>query len=99
MREKFLFVIDVDAYNIEENESKYLIFALAENNKKQKTYKNLWGQVKKQINAINSGESIEYKDDFMKIRLGSYDDPPFNKILCFSLLNILCESVFQIENG
>ena len=34
----------------------------------------------------------------MKIRLDSYDDLPLNKILCFSALNILCESVFQTKN-
>ena len=34
----------------------------------------------------------------MKIRLDSHDGLPLNKVLCFSVLNILCESVFQIEN-
>ena len=36
----------------------------------------------------------------MKIRLDSYDDDdlPLNKILCFSELNIIVESVFQIKN-
>ena len=33
----------------------------------------------------------------MKIRLDSYDDLPLNKILCFSVLNIQCESV-QAKN-
>ena len=33
----------------------------------------------------------------MKIKLGSYDnDLPLNKVLCFSVLNIIVESVFQI---
>ena len=61
-------------------------------------YKKLWSEIKKQVNAINSCESIKYKKDPMKIRLDSYDDLPLNKMLCFSDLNILCESVFQIEN-
>ena len=34
----------------------------------------------------------------MKIRLDSYDDLLLNKILCFSVLNILYESVFQTKN-
>ena len=34
----------------------------------------------------------------MKIRLDSYDDLSLNKILCFSILNILCEPVFQLES-
>ena len=50
------------------------------------------------MKAINSGESIKYKNDFMKIRLDSYDHLSLNKILYFPVLNILCESVFQIEN-
>ena len=63
-------------------------------------YKNFWSEIKKQIKAINSGESIKYKNDFIKIRLDSYDDDglPLNKILCFSELDITVESVFQIEN-
>ena len=62
---------DLDAYIIEENQNKYLIFVLTENNKKLlELYK-------------------KYKNDFIKIRLDSYDDLPLNKILCFSVLNIL----------
>ena len=34
----------------------------------------------------------------MKIRLDSYDDLPLNKILCFSVLDIIIESVFQNKN-
>ena len=61
--------------------------------------KNLWSEIEKQIKAINSGESIKYKNDFMKSRFGLYDDDlPLNKILCFSDLDIIVESVFQIEN-
>ena len=34
----------------------------------------------------------------MQIRLDSHGDLPLNKILCFSVLNIIVESVFQTEN-
>ena len=34
----------------------------------------------------------------MKIRLDLYGDLPLNKILCFSVLDVIVESVFQIEN-
>ena len=44
-------------------------------------------------------ESIKYMNAFMKIKVDSHDDLPLNKILCFSVLNILCESVFQIESN
>ena len=95
---------NVDAYIVEENENKYLIFALTKNNTKVlQLHKKLWNEFEKQIKAINSCEcnsieSTKYRDDFMKIRLDSHDDLPLNKILCFSVLNILCESVFQIKN-
>ena len=90
---------DIDAYIIEENENKYLIFALTENNRKMfEMYKKLWGEVKKQIEC-NSNDSIKYEKDPMKIRLDSYDDNlPLNNILWFSDLNILVESVFQIKD-
>ena len=89
----------INAYIIEENENKYLIFTFTEDNKEVlELYKKLWSKIKKQVKAINSSESIKYKNDFIKIRLDSYDDLPSNKILCFSVLNIVVESVFQIEN-
>ena len=69
-------------------------------NKKEvlESYRKFWSKIKKQIKAINSDESIKYKNDFMKIRLNSYDDLTLDKILCFSVLDIIVESVFQIEN-
>ena len=61
----------VDAYIIEENKDKYLVFALREYNKKMlKMYKKLCSEVKKQIEC-NSTESIKYEKDPMKIRLDS----------------------------
>ena len=59
-------------------------------------YKKLWSEIKKQIKAINSSKSIKFK--IMKIRFDSYYYLPLDKILYFSVLDILCESLFQIEN-
>ena len=56
-------------------------------------YKKFWSEIKKQIKGINSGESIKYKNDFMEVRLDSCDDLPLNKTLCFSVLDIIVESV------
>ena len=92
---------DVDAYIIEENENKYLIFALTEKNRKLlELYKRLRREIKKQIKAINSGESVKYKNDFMKIIIDSYDDDDLllKKILYFSELVMIVKSVFQIKN-
>ena len=71
---------------------------MTENNKEVlDAYKKPWSKIKKQIKSI-CGKSIKYKNDFMKIRLDSYDDLPLDKILCFSVLNILCEFVLQTKN-
>ena len=36
----------------------------------------------------------------MKIKFDSYDDvSPLGKVLCFSVLNIIVKSVFQIEDN
>ena len=85
----------VDAYTIKENENKYLIFALTEDKEEVlEQYKKLWSKIKKQIKAINSGESIIYNNDFMKIRLDSYDGLPLNKKLCLSDLEYNCRICF-----
>ena len=42
----------------------------------------------------------KYKEDFMKIKLDSYDDGlPLGKILSFFCLNIVVKSAFQFEDG
>ena len=79
----------------------YLVFALAKKNKGVLgDYRKLWNEIKKQIKAINNGESIKYEKDTVKIRLGLYDDDlPLNKILSISVLNIVVKPVFQNENN
>ena len=69
----------------------------------------LWSKIKNQIkcnpieiinsNKCNSTKSITYEKDSMKIRFDSYDnDLPLDKMLCFSDLNKIVESVFQIKD-
>ena len=90
---------EVDAYFTEKNENKYLVFALTENIKKiLGLYKRLWSKIKKQVKTINSAKSIKYKKDFMKIKVDSNDDLPFNKISYITVLAIIVKSVFQIKN-
>ena len=62
-------------------------------------YEKLWSEVKNQVEC-NSTESVKYEKDPMKTRLDSYDDDlPLNKILWFSDLYIIEESVFQIKDN
>ena len=59
-----------DAYIIEENGNKYLIFVSKKKNKKVlEIYKKLGNKIRRQIKVINGGESIKYNKDFMKIGL------------------------------
>ena len=79
-----------------------------------KMCKNLWSKFKKQIecnsvecnsietinrNKCNSTKSIDNEKDPIKIKFDSYDDDiSLNKILWFSDLNIIVESVFRIKD-
>ena len=60
-------------------------------------YKKLWSKIKKQIKTVNSGESIKYKDDFMKIRLDSYNDLSLNKAIYFLVLDIIVDLFFRLK--
>ena len=53
----------------------YLVFASKEKKKEAlKNYTKLWEETKQQIELINDDEPIEYKEDFIKIRIESDDD-------------------------
>ena len=78
-----LILNDVDGYIIEiSNENKTLVFALIKNNKKVLSiYRKILNETKNQIETINGGESIKYKNNFMKIKFDSNDDGlPLGKI-------------------
>ena len=68
---------NVDAYIEENNDDKYLIFALADRNQEAlENYTELCDEIKDQTELINGNNPIEYKKDFMKIRFESDDDLP-----------------------
>ena len=93
-----LILNDVDEYIIEKsNENEYLVFALIKSNKKVLgIYRKIWNEIKNQIETINGGESIKYKNNFMKIKFDSNDDGlPLGKILSISILSIVVKSVFR----
>ena len=53
----------------------YLVFASKEKKKEAlKNYTKLWEETKQQIELINDDEPIEYREDFIKIRIESDDD-------------------------
>ena len=86
---------NVDVYIEENNEDKYLIFALTDKNKEAlENYTELWDEIKGQIELISGKEPTEYKKNFMKIRFESDDDLPLGKILNIPASLIIVRSVF-----
>ena len=81
------------------NEIKHLVLDdIGENKEILEKYEEVWEDIKKEIEIINSGEKIEYGKDFKNIRLESNDDLPLNKPIKLRLLTIIIRSVFS-ENG
>ena len=95
----YLVFNNVNAYIEENNEYKYLIFALTNKNKESlENYTELWDGLKDQIELITGNKPIEYKKDFMKIRFES-DDLTLGKILNIPVCIIVARSVFQENNN
>ena len=69
-----------------------------ENKEVFKKYEEVWEGIKKEIEAINGGEKVEYGKDFLKIRFKSSNDLPLSKRIKLHLLIIIIRSVFS-ENG
>ena len=93
----YLIFINVDGYIIKEsNRDKYLIFVSTNQNKKVlEKYTKRWNEIKIQIETINGGKLIKYKEHFMKIRFESDNDLPLGKILNIPSLIIIARSVFK----
>ena len=83
----------------EKNQNKYLVLDDVDENKEvSKKYKEVWEGIKKEIETINSGEKIEYEEDYMKIRFKSNDVLPLNKPIKLCLLTKIIRSVLS-ENS
>ena len=75
---------------------KYLVFTPTEKNRETlKHYKKLLEESKRQIEAINDNEPIEYRKDFMKTRFESDDDLPLDKTFSISDMIIVAASVLE----
>ena len=78
----YLVFNDVDAYVECIDENKYLGFTLTNKNREAlENYKELWSEIKDEIETIRGIEPIRYEKDFMKIKFESNDDLPLGKIL------------------
>ena len=75
-----------------------MIFASTDKNKETfENYTEIWDEIKDHIELI-SGNKIEYKKDFMKIKFEPDVDLPFGKILNIPLCVIIVRSVSQENN-
>ena len=59
-----------------------MVFALTDKNREVlENYKELWDEIKNEIEAIRGTEPIKYEKDLIKIRFESDDDLPLGTIL------------------
>ena len=86
---------DVDASFEEYNENKYLVFTLTNKNREAlENYKELWSEIKDEIETIKGIEPVKYEKDFMKIKFESNDDLPLYKMLNIPVCVIIVKPVF-----
>ena len=66
----------VDRSSTEEtNQNKYLVFdSIDENKEVLNKYRELWDEIKNEIETISSGKKSEYGEDFMKIKFNTDDN-------------------------
>ena len=95
----YLIIGKVDGHIKENNRNKYLVFDSTDENKKIfKKYRELWDEIKNEIETTNGGKKAEYSKDFMKIKFNTDDNLPLNTPLKFHLLTIIVRCIFE-EDG
>ena len=92
----YLFTSELDGFIDEKNGKKYLNITLTDsNNDVLIKYAEVWNGIKNQIKKINNDSVVEYDKDYMKIKFGSDDNLPLNKVLKFHVVIIIIRSVFE----
>ena len=61
-------------------------------------YKELWDEVKEQIELITDDKVTKYSKDFMKIRFKVNNDLPLNKVINIPVCVVIVSSIFK-EDG
>ena len=81
----------------EKSGNKYLVLDdIDENKEVSKKYKEVWEDVKKEIETINGGIKTEYGKDLEKIKFKSNDNLPLDRPVKLLLLTIIIKSVFSV---
>ena len=61
----------------------FLMILLTKNKELLKKYTDIWDGIKNEMKKINGGKENDYGKDYLKIKFGSDDDLPLNKLLIF----------------
>ena len=61
----------------------------------KRNMKKLFLELKSEIETINGGKELFYKQDYAKIWVDTDDDIPLNKLLSFPSLTIIFRCFFQ----
>ena len=85
----YLIVYSATGYFKEKNGEKYLIIDSTEK------YKEVFAEIKSEIETINGGEKLFYEKHYSKIGVNTDDDLPLNKKLKFPTLTIIIRLIFQ----
>ena len=92
----YLVFNDVDAYFECIDKNKCLVFALTDKNREAlENYKELWSEIKDEIEIMKGIEPIKYEKDFMKTRFKSDEDLPLIKMLNIPVCIVIAKSVFE----
>ena len=95
----YLVIGELDGYIEENYGNKYLTFASTDKSKQAlEEHIKIGDKIKYHIQIINADKSGGYEKDYMKIKFGSDDDLPLNKILRLHMLTIIVRFVFE-EDG
>ena len=78
----YLIIGKADGYIEENNGNKYLVFTSTDGNKKiLPKFTKFWGEIKHVLETIDEGKEGAYEKDFVKIKLNSDDNLPWDKML------------------
>ena len=91
----YLVFNNLDSYFEKTGENIYLIFPLTEKNQSMLgIYKELWDEIKEQIELITDSE-VKYSKDFMKIKFKTNDDLPLNRLINIPVCVVIISSIFK----
>ena len=85
----YLIIHSATGYFKEKYDKKYLILDLIEE------YEEVFSGIKPEIETINGGKELFYKENYARFGINTDDDVPLNKPLTFPMLTVIIRSVFQ----